>query len=458
MGQGRAGSHGPRWQRHEVDDERSVRRPDAAGPSRSSRLDRILTELVGQVPEIEAASVVSFDGLAMASALPAGMDEDRVAAMSAALLSLGERAAEGLGRGTLSQVYIEGENGTVFLISADDEAVLVAVAAKGAKVGLMLFEVRRAAAAVAEALRVELALRRAGRGGTGAGTRCRSSRRRPTVRAMSPSVPNEHAELELTMKLEGSLDAFSLPDIFQLLSFTKKTGGLHLAHDGSDGVVFFAGGQVTGASADSSRQPLARRLVGSGTLTDEALAGAVEAAPSGEGVGVVRALLDQGAVDADLLRAAAQRPVGRRGLRPAALAGRRLRLRHGRGQPRRRRRVAVASRPCSPTPRRAGPAGSSVSQVVPSPQAVLVDAGRAARRPAGQPRGVVAAGPGRRPAHGRRAGRPDRQRPVRRRLDPGRPGAARAARGPRRGGAEARSRRPRHRRAAPPAAARPARG
>jgi predicted regulator of Ras-like GTPase activity (Roadblock/LC7/MglB family) len=127
------------------------------GPSRSSRLDRILTELVGQVPEIEAASVVSFDGLAMAAQLPAGMDEDRVAAMSAALLSLGERAAEGLGRGQLSQVYIEGENGTVFLISADDEAVLVAVAAKGAKVGLMLFEVRRAAAAVAEALRVELA-------------------------------------------------------------------------------------------------------------------------------------------------------------------------------------------------------------------------------------------------------------------------------------------------------------
>jgi predicted regulator of Ras-like GTPase activity (Roadblock/LC7/MglB family) len=129
----------------------------AAGPSRSSRLDRILNELVGQVPEIEAASVVSFDGLAMAAQLPAEMDEDRVAAMSAALLSLGERAAEGLGRGTLSQVYIEGENGTVFLISADDEAVLVAVAAKRAKVGLILFEVRRAAAAVAEALRVELA-------------------------------------------------------------------------------------------------------------------------------------------------------------------------------------------------------------------------------------------------------------------------------------------------------------
>ena len=75
--------------------------------------------------------MVSFDGLPMASALPPGMDEDRVAAMSAALLSLGERAAQGLGRGDLSQVYVEGDNGTVFLVSADDEAVLVAVGRVG---------------------------------------------------------------------------------------------------------------------------------------------------------------------------------------------------------------------------------------------------------------------------------------------------------------------------------------
>jgi predicted regulator of Ras-like GTPase activity (Roadblock/LC7/MglB family) len=123
-------------------------------PSRSSMLDRALADLLGQAPEVEAAAVVSFDGLPMASALPPTMDEDRVAAMSAALLSLGERAAEGLGRGGLNQVYIEGESGTVFLVSADDEAVLVAVAGKGAKVGMMLYEVRRAADAVAAVLRI----------------------------------------------------------------------------------------------------------------------------------------------------------------------------------------------------------------------------------------------------------------------------------------------------------------
>ncbi len=123
--------------------------------SRSARLDQVLRDLLGRAPELQAASVVSFDGLPMASALPSGMDEDRVAAMSAALLSLGERAAENFGRGTLNQVYVEGENGTVFLVSADDEAVLVAVGAKGAKVGLLMFEVRRSAVSVAEALRAD---------------------------------------------------------------------------------------------------------------------------------------------------------------------------------------------------------------------------------------------------------------------------------------------------------------
>ena len=123
--------------------------------NRSSQLDLVLSTLLREAPDLEAAAVVSFDGLPMASGLPASMDEDRVAAMSAALLSLGERAAQGLGRGDLSQVYVEGDNGTVFLVSADDEAVLVAVGRKGAKVGLMLFEVKQAAEAVAACLRVE---------------------------------------------------------------------------------------------------------------------------------------------------------------------------------------------------------------------------------------------------------------------------------------------------------------
>ena len=103
------------------------------------------------------------------------------------------------------------------------------------------------------------------------------------------------------MKLEGSLDAFSLPDIFQLLSFTKKSGGLHLRRATTRGSVYFRDGAVTGASSDDGRQALARRVVGSAGVGETELSAAVERSAN-EGIGVSRALLDAGAVDPDFLR------------------------------------------------------------------------------------------------------------------------------------------------------------
>jgi hypothetical protein len=104
------------------------------------------------------------------------------------------------------------------------------------------------------------------------------------------------------VKLEGSLDAFSLPDIFQLLSFTKKSGGLHLRRAATHGCVYFRDGAVTSATSDDGRQALARRLVGSSAVDDEALSSAVDRAAA-EGVGIGRALADASAIDAELLRA-----------------------------------------------------------------------------------------------------------------------------------------------------------
>ena len=120
--------------------------------TRAGRLAAALDEFIHSSPDVEAAAVVSFDGLPMASALPDDLEEDRVGAMSAALLSLGEQAAIGLGRGQLNQVFVEGEHGFVFLMSARDQAVLAAVARRTAKIGFMLFEMRRAADRIGYAL------------------------------------------------------------------------------------------------------------------------------------------------------------------------------------------------------------------------------------------------------------------------------------------------------------------
>lgn len=104
------------------------------------------------------------------------------------------------------------------------------------------------------------------------------------------------------MKLEGTLDAFSLPDIFQLLSFTKKSGGLHLRRSGVHGCVYFADGAISGALSDDARQSLARRLVAAAQIPLAALQDAVARAEA-DGIGVGRALLEAGAVDETTLRA-----------------------------------------------------------------------------------------------------------------------------------------------------------
>ncbi len=113
--------------------------------SRSQQMVDRLRELQASSPDIEASAVVSVDGLSIASALPQGVEEDRVSAMSAAMLSLGERIASELGRGTLEQVYIKGEKGYVVLMSVGQEAVLTALAREQAKLGLIFLDMRRAA-------------------------------------------------------------------------------------------------------------------------------------------------------------------------------------------------------------------------------------------------------------------------------------------------------------------------
>ncbi len=120
--------------------------------SREERLAEALDSLIANAPDVQAVSLVSLDGFTMASALPPDMQEDRVGAMSAAILGLGERAAAELGRGTLSQVYIEGEDGYVVLMSAGGRAVLTALADADAKLGLIMYDMRSTAARIGEIL------------------------------------------------------------------------------------------------------------------------------------------------------------------------------------------------------------------------------------------------------------------------------------------------------------------
>ena len=107
-------------------------------------MDR-LRDLQASSTDVEASAIVSVDGLTMASALPPEIEEDRVSAMSAAMLSLGERIATELGRGKLDQVYIKGQTGYVILMSIASDAVLTVLARDQARLGLLFLDMRRAA-------------------------------------------------------------------------------------------------------------------------------------------------------------------------------------------------------------------------------------------------------------------------------------------------------------------------
>jgi predicted regulator of Ras-like GTPase activity (Roadblock/LC7/MglB family) len=119
---------------------------------RMEMIQQVLQSLNASGGDIEASALISTDGLMIASALQTGMDDDRVGAMSAALLSLGERTASELSRGKLERVIIHGEKGYVIMAQSGSEAVLTVLAKSNAKLGLVFLDVRRATESLSKLL------------------------------------------------------------------------------------------------------------------------------------------------------------------------------------------------------------------------------------------------------------------------------------------------------------------
>ncbi|MCP4349839.1 MAG: hypothetical protein GY795_30530 [Desulfobacterales bacterium] len=113
--------------------------------SRSEDLNNALSNLQASSADIEACAIVSEDGLIIASSLPQGLEETHIAAMSAAMLSMGSRTALELNRGNVQQLFVKGENGYVIIMHAGPHAALLAMARKEAKLGLIFLDLSRAA-------------------------------------------------------------------------------------------------------------------------------------------------------------------------------------------------------------------------------------------------------------------------------------------------------------------------
>ena len=109
----------------------------------SQKLGNILQSFVTATSDVEGAAMVTPDGLPLASSLPGGMDDERVSAMSAAMLSLGERIGKELVRGSIDRIYVEGNQGFSILTSCGEDAVFLVLATKEAKQGVLMLEIKR---------------------------------------------------------------------------------------------------------------------------------------------------------------------------------------------------------------------------------------------------------------------------------------------------------------------------
>lgn len=108
-------------------------------------LNEVLQQFVSSTPNIQGAALVTADGLPLSSMLPVSMDEERTSAMSAAMLSLGERIGKELVRGTIERILVEGDKGYSILVSCSEEVLLLVLADKEAKQGLLFLEIKRIA-------------------------------------------------------------------------------------------------------------------------------------------------------------------------------------------------------------------------------------------------------------------------------------------------------------------------
>lgn len=111
--------------------------------AQASMLTEMVQKFVTATPDIQGAALVTPDGLSLSAVLPGDMDEERTAAMSAAMLSLGERIGQELARGIVERIVVEGEKGYSVMVSCGDDAVLLVLASKEAKQGLLFLEVKR---------------------------------------------------------------------------------------------------------------------------------------------------------------------------------------------------------------------------------------------------------------------------------------------------------------------------
>jgi hypothetical protein len=113
------------------------------------------------------------------------------------------------------------------------------------------------------------------------------------------------------MALRGNLRDFSLPDVFQLVTLSGKSGVLRIRRADAEGSVWFRDGEVFFAQSDWHREALGTRLVAAGKITPSALTKALDlqrGEPTG-GRRLGQILVDEGYLTEKVLEAFVQEQI-----------------------------------------------------------------------------------------------------------------------------------------------------
>lgn len=105
----------------------------------------LLKELHQESKEVQASALVSDDGMMLASYLPRGVSEDRLAAMSAAMLSLGDRMIDDLTGGVTDRVMIQTNMGYVIVTAVSEGLVLTVSTIANAQLGMIFHDIKKIA-------------------------------------------------------------------------------------------------------------------------------------------------------------------------------------------------------------------------------------------------------------------------------------------------------------------------
>ncbi len=130
---------------------------------RVHQIEQVLRELHKAASGLQGSVVVSIEGFVVAAYSGEGrsrgsspVDSPQIAAMSASLIALSERVLGRLSRGEIDRILLDGTEGGIIVVPAGREAALAVMVGKNAKLGLVMFEVRRAANRVQRVLAGEL--------------------------------------------------------------------------------------------------------------------------------------------------------------------------------------------------------------------------------------------------------------------------------------------------------------